>query len=117
MPTRYFVYSKEYNSFLGVCSVLAKNLTNFDSPKQNLNSLRAARITDKHYTPQMERFCILWGNPVILHIYRLRGNTKVIIGFSLQSVNSITGFPHNIHNLSLLELKGFFVILTAFFHR
>ena len=40
----------------------------------------------------------------------------VIIGFSLQAVN-ITGFPHNIHNLSLWGIKGFSVILTALFHR
>ena len=34
------------------------------------------------------------------NIYRLLGNPIVIIGFSPQSLN-ITGFPHNIHNLSL----------------
>ena len=33
------------------------------------------------------------------NIYRLKGNPIVIIVFSPQSVN-ITGFPHNIHNLS-----------------
>ena len=40
----------------------------------------------------------------------------VIIGFSLQSVN-FTGFPHNLDNLSLWGVYGFFVILTALFHR
>ena len=34
------------------------------------------------------------------NIDRLWGNSIVIIGFSPRSVN-ITGFPHNIHNLSL----------------
>ena len=38
------------------------------------------------------------GNPC--NIYRLQGNPIVIIGFFLQSVN-ITGFPHNVHNISL----------------
>ena len=26
---------------------------------------RAVRITEKPYTPQRERLCMLWGNPVI----------------------------------------------------
>ena len=26
---------------------------------------RAVRITEKPYTPQRERLCVLWGNPVI----------------------------------------------------
>ena len=34
------------------------------------------------------------------NIYRLQGNPMIIIGFSPQSVN-ITGFLHNIRNLSL----------------
>ena len=35
---------------------------------------RAVRITEEPYTPQRERLCMLWGNPVIL-----RGNPIVII--------------------------------------
>ena len=29
---------------------------------------RAVRITEKHYTPQRERLCMLWGIPVILTV-------------------------------------------------
>ena len=58
-------------------------------------------------------------NPILLKgrdcVCSLRGNPIVIIGFSPQSIN-ITGFPHNIHNLSLWGVEGFSVILTALFH-
>jgi hypothetical protein len=30
-----------------------------------LSMERAVRITEKPYTPQRERLCMLWGNPVI----------------------------------------------------
>ena len=113
--------------------------------RENLQYLwkRAVRITEKPYTPQKERLCMLWGGseqgfPCVLiltgkNLFSLQGTlfslqgscihyrefpvristqgnpcshyrewvcSVVIIGFSPQSVN-ITGFPHNIHNLSL----------------
>ena len=34
-----FVKSKKYNDFLGLCSVLARNLTNFDPSKWKPNNL------------------------------------------------------------------------------
>ena len=57
----------------------------------------AVRITEKPYTSHKEILCMLWRNPVIFTDW---GEILVISGFSPQSVN-ITGFPHNIHNLSL----------------
>ena len=43
-------------------------------------------------TPQRERFCMLWGNPVIFT------DCREIIGISLLFVN-ITGFLYNIQNM------------------
>ena len=40
---------------------------------------RAVRITEKPYTPQRERLCMLWGNPVIFT--DCGENPMITIGF------------------------------------
>ena len=60
---------------------------------------RAVRITEKPYTYSSKgKIVYVVGKPC--HIYRLRGKPYDNYRISLQSLN-ITGFPHNIHNLSL----------------
>ena len=53
----------------------------------------------------------LWGNPVIFTNCR---KNCMIYSISPNPVK-ITGFPHNIHNLSLWGVQGFSVIVTAIF--
>jgi hypothetical protein len=56
----------------------------------------AVRIAEKPHTPQRERLCMLWGNLVI----QIVGKSYIYHRVSPQPL-IITGFPHNIHNLSL----------------
>ena len=53
---------------------------------------RAVRITEKPYTPQRERLCMLWGNPVI---FTDCGENTMITTYRIspQSVNITPGFP------------------------
>ena len=53
----------------------------------NIYGKGAVRITEKPYTAQRERLCMLWGNPVI---FTDCGENPMIT----------IGFPHKIHNLS-----------------
>ena len=59
-----------------VCSVRCKCLQGFMGvsvgfPLQYL-WIRDVRITEKPYTPQKERLCMLWGNPVIFTLWFLQ---------------------------------------------
>ena len=93
----------DHKESLYIWSIFLQFIWNIILPK---NSERSEQFEESQRNPQRERLCMLWWNPV-----------KFTDWFAPQSVN-ITGFPHNIHNLSLWGVCiGFFVILTALFHR
>ena len=59
---------------------------------------KAVRITEKPYNSSKGKIVYVVGKPC--NMYRLRGKPYDNYRISQQTVN-ITGFPHNIHNLSL----------------
>ena len=63
-----YKYSKDINAFLDYIVLHSECLhgfTGFPYVFSAISIVKTVRITEKPYTPQKEKLCMLWGNPVI----------------------------------------------------
>jgi hypothetical protein len=86
-PEKYDLYTANvYRALQGVCRFSLQYLWK-----------RAVRTTEKPDTPQRERLCMLWGNPVIF----TDCGEILQLSWGLPAICKYYRDPHNISNLSL----------------